>query len=215
MSLISELQNPNSTPQQQTTIIIEAEVVNFSEDEEKILAPILLDFIQKHYGTKQENISTSVCSAIRKYVAIISVDELSTISDLLNPDYEIPIMVELEILKMLYRKFEANPPNKNSAFPDISCFVYNIANEYISAHRVLKNAKYYSAATLNAVLCLVAMRDFYIDDAWVFSDESPKWLNEHVKSRIKKLAQIWEQRYNNIEASDYVNYIHSVWPDKK
>src|SRR5690606_31579582 len=102
----------------------------------------------KNKNSRDFTTMVACCSAIRKAIAMSPVDDLQWAADLIKSaqNYECSIDIELEVAKMIDRKFSANIPNDGKeVYPDLACSLLEIVIEYSSV-RLFNKDKY--AATI-------------------------------------------------------------------
>ena len=140
--------------------IINAEVIDFGPDETRILSPLLRAYIEQHRESNDAAELVAVGSAIRKFVAVASVDEaLDFAAALLQAGHQmpLPIGIEVELSKMVVRKLTANPPARHDQYSDLAGRLLELAETYLNP-RLLAREKH-GAVALNAVLGIVLTRD--------------------------------------------------------
>lgn len=76
----------------------------------------------------------AVGSAIRQYVAELDVSRVGEVTKLLNPGDTagIPVEIELEVAKMVFQKFDANPPVNRNPQPGLSNRLIQMVIAYLN-----------------------------------------------------------------------------------
>jgi hypothetical protein len=146
-----------SCAKEKYALILEIETMSFSSEQEKDLAELLWTFVSSRLRNRQEDLVV-VCSAIRKMIGSMDVYDMDRLITFI-PNNELPLPTTLEIVKMVARKFIANPP----PLPDM--YVLGDAIWEVFKSSVQKPQENYSAITLNALLSLSAMKSKYFRPA--------------------------------------------------
>lgn len=193
-SVLHELRDLTITDAHRRELIIQAELLRFGEEQKPELLSVLWNFINACRDSNEVDDLIAVGSTIRKYVANIETANIGSIATLLEPGHAgmPPLDVELEIVKMIYRSFEANPPAKPDAEPELAECVYEIATEYLRP-RVFPHGKHATVAML-AVQALVAMLSKRASEALATVNELPQahhWFREQLGRRLINLHQRW------------------------
>ena len=118
---------------------------------------MLYQFVQQHRDSDSQDIVAVGC-AIRKYVAVMSQNDLSHLAVLLDAQHNatVPIEVELEITKTLVRRLSQSPPGSPDSEPGLADRLYEIVELYLNS-RLLAQDKF-AAVALNAILSLCLLR---------------------------------------------------------
>jgi len=175
-------------------LVIEAEVVRFSPPHKEALLHLLRDFIEKYRDSNDRQDQIAVGSAIRKYVACMNVADVGSVGLLLEAGQrgEPPLEIKLVIVKMIGRKFAANPPLAPNAEPELADKVFELAEASLFRH-VLPEGKW-AAMGLEAVHALAAMLSSKAEIAIDLVNRLPyKWFRDHLSLVLKDLEKKWEQ----------------------
>jgi len=188
--LLSRVKDAGSNPTIED--ICEVEITRFNREQLAIIRPVLWQYFLTHRNSNNPEDLIAVASAIRKYIATMPMSEISDLADLLDPTQRFPLSLdlELEIVKMIYRCFEAIPPVSTNANPLLSARLWEIAKDY-SSPRMLLRDKYSAVASL-AIESLVAMQSEYATSAWQLATASPhQWFAEMVSDDLATLRETW------------------------
>ena len=176
-------------------LVIEAEAIDFTAEQERRLVPILRDFALKFRDSQDPVDLTAVGSAIRKLVAIIPVSEIGWLAELLESGHRTAILpsIKLEVAKMVYRKFAANPPSFPDPEPTLATRFVETGEAFLNPQILpLEN---YAAVALNALLALAAMNSHRIDDVLNDVCSLPQaWFRQQFCRRLRALCDEWRGR---------------------
>jgi len=195
-----------STGTEKRNLVCDAETFNFNQTQRKRLSPMLWAYILEYRNSKNHEDLVAVGSAIRKYVAMLDASQLGQLAELLEPGYRASLSpdLQLEVAKMVYRKFEANPPVQPEPQPKLAGQLWDIAQAYLNPH-VLLHDKFATIASL-CIEAIVAMRSRVSDDAVKAAFNTPyKWFGEMVGDNLKRLARRWQAK--NTEAAKWCDGI--------
>jgi hypothetical protein len=184
--------------------ICEAEFVRFDSGQLAILMPILWKYIIDHRKSNSPDELAAVGSAIRKYIAIMPMDRMGELSVLLAPaNHEpLPLALELEVSKMIYRNFEVYPPSKLDSQPELALRLWEMVQAYVNP-RILLRDKHSAVASL-AIEALVSMRSKMAFDAWRAAlDCAYQWFGEMVTDDLLILQHRWTSQ--DAEAANWLN----------
>jgi len=125
---------------------------------------------------------------------MVPIGELGKLTEILASGDRVlmPPEIELEIAKMVYRKYEVSPPPLNVQ-PDLAERLWSIASIYVVPRMLLRD-NYSSVASL-AIEALVAMRSRHALEAWRTAQSCPhKWFGEIVSDHLLELRSKWSSR---------------------
>ncbi len=185
-----------STGRDRLLAVLDAEVADLSDDDERAsVLPLLWQFIldTRDSGDKDEQIAAA--AAVRRYVAAMNVADVGSISPLFDATAAgpTPLWLEHVLAKMVYRKFEANPPAVPDVEPDLAERVDRLATAY-SDPEVLSDMGHAAVASF-AVEALVAMRSSSAVAALTTVAASPsKWFRDYVGRDLDHLAAAWASK---------------------
>ena len=183
--------------------IIEAEITRFDLQQQHRLLPILWSYIHAHRNSSTPGELTAVGSAIRKYIAIMPMEKMETLAALLDPENRspLPLELELEVAKMIYRNFEVHPPTHANVRSHLASNLMQMAQAYLNPRLLLRDK--YSACASLAIEAIVAMRSSLAAEAWDSAMRSPhRWFGEIVNADLNELGSRWSSR--NAEAADWL-----------
>ncbi|HET6247760.1 MAG TPA: hypothetical protein VFE47_08690 [Tepidisphaeraceae bacterium] len=191
-----------ATGKSQLSMICDAETLHLEQSQKGRLSAILWKFIVTNLNSDNPDVLVAVGSAIRKYVGMLSVDRIGEVGALLETDSHpmLHLDIELEIVKMTYRKFEANPQVATDRFAKLGERFWETAQDYLRP-RFLGRDKYAAGASL-LIASIVAMRSRFSDQALASALASPySWFGEKVIADLRNLADRW--KFKNAESSDW------------
>ncbi len=193
-SVLRALCDAKVSDDQRRQLIIQAEMLRFDETQKQQLLPALWEFIMARRASNNLDDVIAVGSAIRKYVANIATENLGSMATLLEEGHcaTPPLDVELEIVKMIYRRFEANPPTEADPQPELAERVREMALDYMTP-RVLPHGKHATVAML-AVQALAAMLSKRAPEALARVKQLPQaqhWFREQLRRRLIGLREAW------------------------
>ena len=176
-------------------LVCEAEVTPFEPHERDALLPILWQYILDKRDSNDRDELVAVASAIRKYIALLPMERLGELTVLLEPGHRapLPLELELEVAKMVYRNYEVHPPAVPDPQPQLASRLWEMAQAYINPRVLLRDQ--HAAVTSLAIEALVAMRSGLAERAWRGAIESPyRWFGEVVTDDLAELRERWIER---------------------
>lgn len=183
--------------------IIEAEITRFDLQQQHRLLPILWSYIDAHRNSSTPGELIAVGSAIRKYIAIMPMEKMETLAALLDPENRspLPLELELEVAKMVYRNFEVHPPTHANPQSQLASNLMQMARAYLNPRLLLRDK--YSACASLAIEAIVAMRSNLAAEAWNSALMPPhRWFGEIINADLAELGSRWRSR--NAEAADWL-----------
>lgn len=184
------------------TLICDAETLHFDSAQRDRISPILWNYIIRNRDSNRTDVLIAVGSAIRKYVAMLKVDRMGQIATLLEAGHRasVPLSIELEVTKMIYRKFEANPPDQSDIQPLLAERLWEIAQEYMRP-RIMSHDKYPTIASLS-IQAIFSMRSQFAEQAIRLARSLPfVWFIEMVEDGLQRLESRWRKK--NADAADW------------
>lgn len=178
-----------------TALLAEIELTKFSPAQRSILLPLLWQFIQQHRDSNQVETLVAVGSAIRKYIALLPMDQMGQLAQLLESGHRsvLPIELEIEVAKMIGRNFEIHPPVSPDPHPDLAKCLLDLVKAY-SNPRIITRDKHSAAASLS-IQAIVAMRSPLAQQAVQVAALSPfRWFSEIVGDGLQRLHDQWAAR---------------------
>jgi len=188
--LVSKLVEDGESVSPET--IFNIELTRFDAEQRDVLLPRLWDYILAHRDSNDRKQLTAVASAIRKYIAIMPMDRMGELAVLLDPAHKaaLPIELEIEVAKMIYRNFEVHPPSTRDPEPQLAGRLWEMVEAYTNP-RVFLRDKHATAASL-AIEAIIAMRGSLSERAWQVARDCPHaWFAELVSDNLDQLHQRW------------------------
>ena len=149
-----------------------------------------------------------VAAAIRKYIAIVPMERMGELATLLDTGHRspLPLDLEIEVAKMVYRNFEVHPPADADPQPELAHRLWEIVEAYVNP-RVLLRDKCSAAASL-AIEAIVAMRSPLAGTACRKAMACPyRWFAELVCDEIDELQEKWQNK--NADAARWLAQLRS------
>ncbi|MCH7960102.1 MAG: hypothetical protein IID08_08225 [Candidatus Hydrogenedentes bacterium] len=197
--LLTRLSGADTPSQERRQLVCEAELIIFPEEERRALLTELWQYIQDFRDSNDCDELAAVGAAIRKYIAIIPMDEMGELAELLEPGHRapLPVQLELEVAKMVYRNFEVHPPKQPDPHPNLGECLWAMAQDYVNP-RFLSRDKYSSAVASQAIEALIAMQSAHSEDAWRAALTCPyDWFREVVSDDLDELRRQWASERND------------------
>ncbi len=197
--LLSQLTDAGASPP--SSLICELELARFDAAQRQVLLPLLWQFILHHRNSNDRDQLVAVGAAIRKYIAIMPMDQMGTLALLLESGHRspLPIELEIEVAKMVYRNFEVHPPLAPDPHPVLAERLWELVQAYINP-RILLRDKHSAAASL-AIEAIVAMRSKLAGAAWQAAVTCPyRWFAELVNDDLDGLHDQWSNRSPEVAA---------------
>jgi hypothetical protein len=192
--------------------IIDAEDVDFDRVETEQLTPLLRRFIERNRDSEARVDLVTVGSAIRKFVAVAPSDEaFEFAAGLLKTDGRlvIPIEVEVEVAKMVVRKLTANPPTRESQYPDLAQVLADLAATYLNP-RLLPRPKHGTVA-LDAVLGIALARDQLATAVFErVQSLSVPWFQKLVARQLAELAAELRRRSGGEDRTELIQSLEDL-----
>jgi hypothetical protein len=191
-----------------TKVICAVELTCFNPSQHEVLLPLLWQYILAHRDSniREELIATG--AAIRKYIALMPMDRMSDLAVLLESGHRstLPVDLEIEIAKMVFRNFEVHPPVANDMQPELAERLWEMVQAYVNP-RVLLHDKHSAAASL-AVEAIVAIRSSLAGEALRQAAQCPhRWFAELVNDDLDDLHEKWARK--SPEAADWLGNLRS------
>ena len=173
-------------------LICEIELARFDAAERQKLLPLLWQYILRRRDSNSPETLAAVGAAIRKYVALMPMEDMGRLAVLLESGHKsaLPIELEIEVAKMIYRNFEVHPPVEPNLHPELARPLWEMVQAY--AHPRLLSRDKHSAAGLISIQALVAMRSEFASNAVHIAAASPyRWFAELVADQLDRLHDRW------------------------
>jgi hypothetical protein len=209
--LLRKLESVTTSHEEKRRAVIESEVIGFPSESIQTLNRLLYQFIQQHRDSDNQEDIIAVGCAIRKYVAVMSQNDLSHLADLLDAQHNatVPIEVELEIAKTLVRKLSQTPPEKSDSEPQLAERLYEIVELYLNP-RLLARDKF-AAVALNAILSLCLLRSAYSDKVQQSMQAlQVSWFSELVLRRASQIQETLQKVFSVEQVARYGEQLISL-----
>ena len=191
--LLAQLKNAGPRPS--PSLICTVELTRFDAAQREELLPLLWRYIVDYRDRNDRAELIAVAAAIRKYIATMPMNHMGDLAKLLETGNRspVPIELEIEITKMVYRNFEVHPPSGADPHPELAERLWEMAQAYINP-RLLSRDKYSAAASL-AIDAIVAMRSSLAEPALHAAAACPyRWFGEIVSDDLDRLRDKWTEK---------------------
>jgi len=168
------------------------ELLHFDPSQREAILPVLWQYILAHRNSNTPETLIAVGAAIRKYVAIMPMDRMDELAVLLESGHRspLPIDLEIEVAKMVYRNLEVHPPVVADPYPELAKRFWEMVQAYINPRVLLRDK--HSAATSLAIEAIVSMRSPLAEQAWQAAIACPfRWFGELVSDNLDNLHEQW------------------------
>ena len=175
-------------------LICEIELTRFDAAERQTLLPLLWQYILRNRDSNSPETLAAVGAAIRKYIALMPMEDMGRLAVLLESGHRsvLPIELEIEVAKMIYRNFEVHPPREPNSHPDLARPLWEMAQAYANPRLLVRDK--HSAAALMAIQALVAMRsDFALNAVHLAAATPYRWFSELVVDQLDRLHDRWNK----------------------
>ena len=177
------------------SLLCQVELTRFDPTQREAVLPLLWQYILDHRNSNDRNELVAVGAAIRKYIAIMPMDRMGELAVLLETGHRspLPIDLEIEVAKMIYRNFEVHPPVLADPHPELAKRFWEMVQAYINPRVLLRDK--HSAATSLAIEAIVSMRSPLAEQAWQAAIACPfRWFAELVSDDLNDLHERWSSR---------------------
>lgn len=191
--LLQQLTNAGANPS--SSLICLVELTRFDPSKYEILLPLLWQYVLAHRDSNNRDELVAAGAAIRKYIAIMPMGRMGELAVLLESGHRspLPIDLEIEVAKMLFRNFEVHPPVTIDTQPELAQRLLDMAQAYANP-RILLRDKHSAAASL-AIEAIVAMRSSLAGEAWQTAAQCPyRWFAELVSDDLDDLHEKWSRK---------------------
>ncbi len=193
--VLDALVEPSTDHARLRRLVIRAEAIEFSEEQDRKLIPALMRFIKSFRDSNDWEDHIAVCAAIRTYVGAVRAEEIDTVSILLDPKHRTSATLDLvlETLKMIRRKLTVNPPSATDSHPALSGHVERLAGAYLDPY-VFPHGKH-AAVAMNAVQALGGLASRRIADVIDQVNRlCPRWFRRQLWRRLGEQHAEWTTR---------------------
>jgi hypothetical protein len=192
-----------------TRLLCAIEVARFTPSERDVLLPLLWQYIVDYRNSNDREELVGVAAALRKYIAIMPMERMGELAALLESGHRspLPLDLEIEVAKMVYRNFEVHPSVDADPQPELAQRFWELVEAYINP-RVLLRDKCSAAASL-AIEAIVAMRSPLAETAWRKAMACPyRWFAELVCDDIDELQEAWQGK--NADVARWLDQLRST-----
>ena len=184
-----------------SSLICAVELARFDAAQRKVLLPLLWQYILCHRDSAVRGELVAVGAAIRKYIANIPMDHMGQLATLLESGHRsaLPVELEIEVAKMIYRNFEVHPPLIPDPQPQLAQRLWEMVQAYTNP-RILSQGKHSAVASLS-IQAIVAMRSPLAEQAWQTAIACPyRWFAELVSDSLDRLGERWSTKSSDAAA---------------
>jgi len=195
-------------PNASSRLLCTIELARFTPPQREVLLPLLWQYILDHRKSNDRDELVGVAAAVRKYIAIMPMGRMGELAALLETGHRspLPIELEIEVAKMVYRNFEVHPPVVGDPQPELAQRLWEMACAYIDPRILLRDK--YSAVTSLAIEAIVSMRSRLAEDAWRAAIACPyRWFAELVNDELDELHERWDGK--NPDAAAWLHELRS------
>lgn len=171
-------------------LIINAEAFTFDGNARIELISILRDYIDQNRDSNDQDVLLAVGSAIRKYVAMIDMSDIDSLASILESGHRAStsIEIELEVAKMAFRKFVANPPRELNTHSALADQLADLARVYLNP-RVFPKGRC-SAVAMLATQASLVMISSHCEQIIAEVKNSPyQWFREQLRRRMDSVVR--------------------------
>lgn len=199
------------------SLVCEAEITRFSEEEKETILPLLWRYIMDKRHSDNHDELVACGSAIRKYMACMPAEDIDECHvfffDLVTNCSVLCVDLQLEVAKMAYNNCKAHLPKKSNMFYKLTDTFKIMVIRYVSEDLISGEGKHGAAASC-AMKALFAMRsEGSAEEAWeVVDKKGPKWFKEIIADNIyqpdktiKSLKQQWGDQPGAAETFEWID----------
>lgn len=182
-------------PNPPTKLLCAVELTRFEPSQHEALLPLLWRYFLAHRNSNNRDELVAAGAAIRKYIAIMPMDRMGELAVLLESGHRspLPIDLEIEVAKMIFRNFEVHPPVAIDTQPELAQRLLEMVHAYVNP-RILLRDKHSAAASL-AIEAIVAMRSSLAVEAWQAAAQCRyRWFAELVSDELDDLQEQWSRK---------------------
>ena len=189
-SAILEADSESGMPGLRKMILI-AEDTGFTIDQNKQLAPWLLNFAKRYRDSSDPQDEAAVWSAIRTGASMLTPHDVNNLHPLLEPGHSIE--TSLVTVKMLGRIFEAQPPAEVDEHPVLADEACQIAESLLNRHAITVSQS--AAMAQLAIYALAAMASSETQRiVEAVQGLDVPWFARRTLRKLRDLRNIWANR---------------------
>ncbi len=170
--------------------IIDAEALPFDGDDRAHLIDLLKNYIEQNRDSNDREELIAVAAAIRKCVALFDESDLGWLAKLLESGHRVQpsLDAELEIAKMVVRRYSQSPPADKNPHPELSARLAEIATDYLRP-RVFARPRFSTVAMLatQALMVMRAPRAGAVIDQ--VNELSFAWFRQQLARRMNRILR--------------------------
>lgn len=155
--ILDRLENEETTEMDRITAVLFAEITPFDQSEKPRLLRALFEFSEQHRFTTDDEITTAVGSAIRKFAMNMPTSEFESYSRLFLPTATDALScgIELELAKAVaWRLVKVKSANAGE-YPNLEARLSELASDYLTARLILQEN--YSSIVIHAVIAVTLL----------------------------------------------------------
>ena len=197
-TVVDGITDPTTDHPWRRLLVIAAESIHFTDNQDRQLIPALKEFIESFRDSNVREDQIAVYSAIRSYVGLAETAQVESVAELLEPGYRASPTLDtlLETLKMVARKFAANPPGSPNQYPALSGQIHRVARAYLNPY-VLPQGKH-AAVAINAAQALAALASPEFGTVITEVNKCcPAWFRQQLQRRLTMLLEEWKTKLGN------------------
>jgi hypothetical protein len=190
-TLVDRLESATGVERRQ--LIIEVEAMPFEGQERHRLIALLKTYIEENRDSTDRAELIAVGSAIRKCVALLDSSEFGWLATLLESGHRVQpsLDAELEIAKMVFRRYSVCPPEQPDPHPQLSARLGEIASDYLRP-RIFSRERFSTVAML-AIQSLLVMRSEHAPAIIAqVNDLSFGWFRQQLRRRMDRTVHSME-----------------------
>ncbi|GAB4187113.1 MAG: hypothetical protein Kow00105_01690 [Phycisphaeraceae bacterium] len=179
-----------SSEPSQRELVIEIEALPIDQEDRPRLIELLKDYILHFRDSKERENLIAVSAAIRKCVALMDLADMGWLSELLESGHRVQpsLDTELEIAKMVFRRYSQSPPDRPDPHPKLSEQLAEMASDYLRP-RVFNRDRFSTVAML-AMQALLVMRSKHSPNIIDQLNKLPyRWFRHQLHRRMRKVLQ--------------------------
>lgn len=188
--LVNELENRSLDDEWIEDLVLLAEDTQFSPEQEKRLAPRLLEAATVLRDNESAAYTTTVWSAIRTYASMIVPEDINSMAELLTQPGDHAVDTLLVTLKSLRRLLEVRPPATGTADSILMDKVVGVARAYLDPWVIRPGED--AAIGQNTILVLTALGNSdVLDITNKLKSRRVEWFQTQLSRRLREMLQQW------------------------
>lgn len=187
-SLLAELSVARAADRRR--LIIEAEVMRFEGSQRQRIRELLHNYIEENRDSTDREDLIAVAAAIRKVVAQLDPSDMGWLATLLDAGHRAQpsLDTEIEVAKMVYRKYAANPPIEANPQPQLAARLAEMVDAYTSLRIFSRDG--YSTAVMLATQAVLVMRSDHSEAVIAKINDLPyPWFRRQLRRRMDRTVE--------------------------